>query len=207
FPGKAVGVSISSQAPSAEVAPVKEAAKVCIALEDDNLHLIILDMMLPKKINSLQILLPSSATARSNRQKSIAPNRHHNLQSSSTKPRRDFIRIINAWNMQWAKGESKRKLEELLQKWSEWHTRHRSSARTLMEDEPEKYQSRFSEYIKAGVDPENIEELYKKVHSAIRSDPTPKKFNLKKLTYEEKKEKLIEKLNALNAAASGADDE
>ncbi|KVH87797.1 hypothetical protein Ccrd_024916 [Cynara cardunculus var. scolymus] len=45
FPGKVVGVSISSQAPSAKVAPVKEAAKVCIALEDDNLHLIILDMM------------------------------------------------------------------------------------------------------------------------------------------------------------------
>ncbi|KVI00905.1 hypothetical protein Ccrd_020833 [Cynara cardunculus var. scolymus] len=35
---------------------------------------------------------------------------------------------------------------------------------TLMEVEPEKYQSHFSEYIKAIVDPENIEELYKKVH-------------------------------------------
>ncbi|KVE95214.1 Ribosomal protein L5 eukaryotic/L18 archaeal, partial [Cynara cardunculus var. scolymus] len=48
---------------------------------------------------------------------------------------------------------------------------------TLMEDEPEKYQSRFSEYIKVGVDPENIEELYKKVHSAIHADPTPKKLD------------------------------
>ncbi|KVH94517.1 Ribosomal protein L5 eukaryotic/L18 archaeal, C-terminal [Cynara cardunculus var. scolymus] len=47
----------------------------------------------------------------------------------------------------------------------------------LMEDEPEKYQSHFSEYIKAGVDLENIEELYKKVHSAIRADPTPKKLD------------------------------
>ena len=46
---------------------------------------------------------------------------------------------------------------------------------TLMEDEPEKYQSHFSDYIKAGVDPDNIEELYKKVHSAIRADPNPKK--------------------------------
>ncbi|KVI11544.1 Ribosomal protein L18/L5 [Cynara cardunculus var. scolymus] len=93
-----------------------------------------------------------------------------------------------------------------------------SYMRTLMEDEPEKYQSHFSEYIKAGVDPENIEELYKKVHSAIRADPTPKKlekqppkehkrFNLKKLTYDERKQKLIERLNALNAAAGGGDDD
>ncbi|KAI3461773.1 hypothetical protein Pfo_018436 [Paulownia fortunei] len=88
---------------------------------------------------------------------------------------------------------------------------------TLMEDEPEKYQSHFSEYIKKGVEPDDIEEIYKKVHAAIRADPTEKKsekqprkehkrYNLKKLTYEERKVKLIERLNALNAAA-GNDDE
>ncbi|KAL3619887.1 60S ribosomal protein L5 [Castilleja foliolosa] len=88
---------------------------------------------------------------------------------------------------------------------------------TLMEDEPEKYQSHFSLYLKKGLESENLESLYKKVHSAIRADPTPKKsekqqpkehkrFNLKKLTYEERKSKLIERLNALNAAA-GADEE
>ncbi|CAA0820661.1 60S ribosomal protein L5-2 [Striga hermonthica] len=88
---------------------------------------------------------------------------------------------------------------------------------TLMEDEPEKYQSVFSQYIKKGVEADNIEALYKKVHAAIRADPTEKKskkqppkehkrFNLKKLTYEERKAKLIERLNALNAAA-GNDDE
>lgn len=44
-----------------------------------------------------------------------------------------------------------------------------------MEDEPEKYQTHFSDYIKAGIDPDNIEEIYKKVHAAIRADPTPKK--------------------------------
>ncbi|XP_024969687.1 60S ribosomal protein L5-like, partial [Cynara cardunculus var. scolymus] len=93
-----------------------------------------------------------------------------------------------------------------------------SYMRILMEDEPEKYQSDFSKYIKAGVDPENNEELYKMVHSAIRVDPTPKKleiqppkehkgFNLKKLTYDKRKQKLIERLNALNAAAGGADHE
>lgn len=89
--------------------------------------------------------------------------------------------------------------------------------KTLIEDEPEKYQSQFSAYIKKGVEPEVIEELYKKVHAAIRADPMPKKaekkpprthkrFNLKKLTYDERKNKLIERLNALNSAA-GADDD
>ncbi|KAM5548267.1 60S ribosomal protein L5 [Rosa sericea] len=90
--------------------------------------------------------------------------------------------------------------------------------RTLMEDEPEKYQSHFSEYIKKGIGADNIEEIYKKVHAAIRADPTMKKsekpqrsehkrFNLKKLTYEERKNKLIERLNAFNSAAHADDDD
>ncbi|KAL8055741.1 hypothetical protein ABFX02_04G075400 [Erythranthe guttata] len=89
---------------------------------------------------------------------------------------------------------------------------------TLMEDEPDKYQSHFSKYVKKGVEADNIEEMYKKVHAAIRADPTPKKsdkqqpkqhkrYNLKKLTYEERKAKLIERLNALNAAAGNDDDD
>ncbi|KAL3621606.1 hypothetical protein CASFOL_036518 [Castilleja foliolosa] len=87
-----------------------------------------------------------------------------------------------------------------------------------VEDEPEKYQSHFSLYHKKGLESENLEALYRKVHSAIRADPTPKKsekqqpkehkrFNLKKLTFEERKANLIERLNALNAAAAGADDD
>ncbi|XP_027335508.1 60S ribosomal protein L5-like isoform X1 [Abrus precatorius] len=88
----------------------------------------------------------------------------------------------------------------------------------LMEDEPEKYQSHFSEYIKQGIDADGIEGLYKKVHAAIRADPTIKKsekqppkehkrYNLKKLTYEERKAKLIARLQALNSAADGAEDD
>ncbi|XP_073144774.1 large ribosomal subunit protein uL18-like [Henckelia pumila] len=84
----------------------------------------------------------------------------------------------------------------------------------LMEDEPEKYQSHFSRFIKKGIESENMEELYKKVHAAIRADPTKKKsdkqppkthkrYNLKKLTYEERKEKLVQRLNALNSAKRG----
>ncbi|GMY32811.1 60S ribosomal protein L5 [Fagus crenata] len=90
--------------------------------------------------------------------------------------------------------------------------------RTLTEDEPEKYQSHFSEYIKKGVDADSIEEMYKKVHAAIRADPTVKKsekqprkehkrYNLKKLSYEERKAKLIERLNAFNSVADDEDDE
>ncbi|XP_027081365.1 large ribosomal subunit protein uL18-like [Coffea arabica] len=90
--------------------------------------------------------------------------------------------------------------------------------RTLIEDEPERYQSHFSEYINRGLEAENIEELYKKVHAAIRADPTAKKsekeppkehkrYNLKKLTYEERRAKLIERLNALNSAAGNDDDD
>ncbi|KAF1889853.1 hypothetical protein Lal_00025182 [Lupinus albus] len=88
---------------------------------------------------------------------------------------------------------------------------------TLIEDEPEKYQTHFSEYIKRGIESDGLEALYKKVHAAIRADPTPKKsdkpkpkqhkrYNLKKLTYEERKNKLIARLQALNSAAD-VDDE
>ncbi|WCJ19195.1 60S ribosomal protein L5 [Euphorbia peplus] len=93
-----------------------------------------------------------------------------------------------------------------------------SYMKMLTEDEPEKYQSHFSEYIKRGLDADNLEEMYKKVHAAIRGDPTAKKsekkplkehkrYNPKKLTYEERKEKLIERLQALNSAADEDDDD
>ena len=90
--------------------------------------------------------------------------------------------------------------------------------KTLMEDEPEKYQTHFSEYVKRGIDADGLEALYKKVHAAIRADPTAKqsekeapkthkRYNLKKLTYDERKASLIERLNALNAAAGDMEDD
>ena len=39
----------------------------------------------------------------------------------------------------------------------------------MIEDEPEKYQTHFSEYIKKGIGADGLEELYKKVHAAIRA--------------------------------------
>ncbi|XP_051217242.1 large ribosomal subunit protein uL18z-like [Lolium perenne] len=87
--------------------------------------------------------------------------------------------------------------------------------KSLAEEEPEKYQSHFSEYIKRGIEADGMEAMYKKVHAAIRADPTmakstkepPKthtRYNLKKLTYEQRKASLVERLNALNSSA-GAD--
>ncbi|MQL86972.1 hypothetical protein Taro_019504 [Colocasia esculenta] len=87
---------------------------------------------------------------------------------------------------------------------------------TLIEDEPEKYNTHFSEYLKKGIGPDEMEALYKKVHAAIRADPSPskstkeepkehKRYNPKKLTYEERKANLVERLNALNSAAGGDD--
>ncbi|CAN6566507.1 unnamed protein product [Malus baccata var. baccata] len=85
--------------------------------------------------------------------------------------------------------------------------------RTLVEDEPEKCHSHFSEYIKKGIEADNIKELYKKVHVAIVVDPTikkteklapkkRKKYNLKKLTFDERKKKLVERLKAFNDLAT-----
>ncbi|KAF3622938.1 60S ribosomal protein L5 [Capsicum annuum] len=81
------------------------------------------------------------------------------------------------------------------------------SAKALMEDKPEKYQSHFSVYLKSGLEQHNIEEMYKKVHVAIRADPSPKEYNLKKQTYEERKDRLIKRLNALNATGGNDDDD
>eukprot|EP00803_Ostreobium_quekettii_P008048 evm.model.scf_1459.1 EVM.evm.TU.scf_1459.1 scf_1459:5533-8243(+) len=75
----------------------------------------------------------------------------------------------------------------------------------LKEEEPEDYQAHFSRYIKAGIEGDALEEMYKKAHAAIRKDPDavkkPRKdvkdrkiYQQRKLTYEEKKENLKKKL-------------
>ncbi|EER92920.1 hypothetical protein BDA96_01G552600 [Sorghum bicolor] len=90
--------------------------------------------------------------------------------------------------------------------------------KNLADEEPEKYQAHFSEYIKKGIEADDMEALYKKVHAAIRADPsmakstkTPpkehKRYNPKKLTYEQRKASLVERLNALNSSGDADDDE
>lgn len=87
----------------------------------------------------------------------------------------------------------------------------------MIEEDPEKYQSHFAEYLKNGIEPENLEELYQSVHEAIREDPSAEKKERKaapeqkrhwkqvKLTYEERKEKLKAKLAELMAAGEEED--
>jgi large subunit ribosomal protein L5e len=69
--------------------------------------------------------------------------------------------------------------------------------RELADDDDEAYKRQFSRFIKAGVNADNLEALYTKVHAAIRADPSAKKsekksykpktrFNSPKLTYEQR---------------------
>jgi large subunit ribosomal protein L5e len=81
----------------------------------------------------------------------------------------------------------------------------------MMEEDPEKYAAHFAEYLKAGYEPDDLEELYEGVHEAIRADPAAKKLEAKpkptgskkwkatKLTYDERKERLKAKLAELMA--------
>jgi len=43
----------------------------------------------------------------------------------------------------------------------------------LMDEDNAKYQQLFADYIKEGVEPDAMEELYQSVHEAIREDPSP----------------------------------
>jgi len=43
----------------------------------------------------------------------------------------------------------------------------------LQEEDEEKYEKHFSQYIKKGVAADDLEDLYTKVHAGIRADPTP----------------------------------
>ncbi|KAI9920968.1 hypothetical protein PsorP6_001738 [Peronosclerospora sorghi] len=43
----------------------------------------------------------------------------------------------------------------------------------LEEDDPEMLASHYAEYVKAGVEPDELEDIITKVHEAIRADPSP----------------------------------
>jgi len=53
---------------------------------------------------------------------------------------------------------------------------------SLQEEDEEAYKKHFSRFIKNGVTPANMEEMYKKAHAAIRADPALKKAADKKVT-------------------------
>jgi len=72
--------------------------------------------------------------------------------------------------------------------------------RNLMEEDEEAYKRQFSRFIKSGVSPDSVEDMYKKAHAAIRKNPeskqkaakkvTKKRWTAKKLTYDERKAKV-----------------
>ncbi|KAH8421246.1 hypothetical protein KR009_006603 [Drosophila setifemur] len=74
--------------------------------------------------------------------------------------------------------------------------------RTLEEEDEESFKRQFSRYIKLGIRADDLEDIYKKAHQAIRNDPThkvtakkasgvtKKRWNAKKLTNEQRKTKI-----------------
>lgn len=75
--------------------------------------------------------------------------------------------------------------------------------RHLLEEDPEAYDRQFSRYKKEGINADDLEEIYKKAHDAIRADPsftkkerTPverKNFRQPRLTLEQRKARVAAK--------------
>jgi len=86
--------------------------------------------------------------------------------------------------------------------------------RLLKDEDEEKYQRQFSKYIKEGIGADDLEEMYKKAHEAIRADPSrppkkeykgPKPPRQKKLTLEQRRANVKKKIEALLAKAAEED--
>lgn len=83
--------------------------------------------------------------------------------------------------------------------------------KTLKEEDEDAYKRQFSRYIKEGITADNMEEIYKKAHAAIRANPDrvtkaakkdlpkPKRYNKKKLTLAARKNKIALKKKAIIA--------
>jgi len=79
----------------------------------------------------------------------------------------------------------------------------------LQEDDEEKYKRQFAKYIDGDVSTDILEEVYRKAHDAIRADPSPsptvkkpsynetKKYKMAKLSKEERKARVQEKLKKI----------
>jgi len=75
----------------------------------------------------------------------------------------------------------------------------------LLDDDEAAFKRQFSRFIKEGISADNLEDIYKKAHAAIRKDPSPtpkktrappkekKRWNLKRLTGKVKKHHVTQK--------------
>jgi len=90
----------------------------------------------------------------------------------------------------------------------------------LKSEDEERYKKQFSRYIKEGINPEDLEDIYLKAHEAIRADPmkkdkkekTGKNYDgefkrPKKLTLEQRRENVKKKIAALQEKAAKAMEE
>jgi len=76
--------------------------------------------------------------------------------------------------------------------------------KSLEEEDPEAFKRQFSQYIKQGINADQIEGIYKNAHAAIRADPeiekkaekapaAHKRWNKRKLTNAERKDRVAQK--------------
>lgn len=85
---------------------------------------------------------------------------------------------------------------------------HVAEYMTLLKDEnPEKYEKQFALFVKNGITPDKVEEMYKTAHKKIRDDPAftkkpkqnvqdHKKWNQGKITLEQRKQNVLDKIAA-----------
>lgn len=80
--------------------------------------------------------------------------------------------------------------------------------KSVREEDPEKFKTQFSQYVKNGVKPEDIESRWQKTFDSIRANPAAQKSSKAKptqhknprparLTYEQRKERVAQKLKTL----------
>jgi len=80
--------------------------------------------------------------------------------------------------------------------------------RYLQEEDDDKYKRQFSQYIGAGIGPDDLEEIYKLAHGKIRDDPShkatekkpsdgkPKKWRKERLNLKQRRNKILQKKTA-----------
>jgi len=88
----------------------------------------------------------------------------------------------------------------------------------LQEEDADLYKKQFKTFVDAGINPEDVETMYKKAHAAIRKDPTHKStakpdpakhkaYNRKPLSLAQRKDRVLQKQRAyLKKQAAGGDE-